>query len=150
MPNSSYSLRPTSPGTSSFFLFSFLQILVCAPSNIAVDQLAWKIHQSGVKVLRVTARSREEVDTRVSFLSLHNQVRTHPKYPRLRKYYELMDDQGGLSAADEKVFRELVRKAEAELLSNADVICCTCAGAGDRRISTMRFHTVLVDEATQV
>lgn len=50
-------------------------MLVCAPSNIAVDQLTEKIHRSGVKVVRVAALSREEVDDAVSPLSLHNQVR---------------------------------------------------------------------------
>jgi hypothetical protein len=50
------------------------KMLVCAPSNIAVDQLAEKIHKTGVKVLRVAAKSRETVDSSVDFLSLHSQV----------------------------------------------------------------------------
>ena len=32
-----------------FFIF-FSQVLVCAPSNIAVDQLTEKIHKTGLKV----------------------------------------------------------------------------------------------------
>ena len=32
-----------------FFVF-FSQVLVCAPSNIAVDQLTEKIHKTGLKV----------------------------------------------------------------------------------------------------
>ncbi|RUS20188.1 AAA domain-containing protein, partial [Endogone sp. FLAS-F59071] len=32
---------------------------------------------------------------------------------------------------------------------NADVICCTCVGAGDPRLSKFKFRTVLIDEATQ-
>ena len=31
----------------------------------------------------------------------------------------------------------------------ADVICCTCVGAGDPRLSKLKFRTVLIDEATQ-
>jgi len=50
------------------------QVLVCAPSNIAVDQLTEKIHMTGVKVLRVAAKSRETAQSSVSFLSLHEQV----------------------------------------------------------------------------
>ena len=50
-------------------------ILVCAPSNIAVDQLTEKIHQTGLRVVRVCAKSREAIDSPVSFLALHNQIR---------------------------------------------------------------------------
>ena len=35
------------------------KVLVCAPSNIAVDQLAEKISLTGLKVVRVVAKSRE-------------------------------------------------------------------------------------------
>lgn len=53
------------------------QILVCAPSNIAVDQLTEKIHRTNLKVVRLCAKSREAIDSPVSFLALHNQVRAH-------------------------------------------------------------------------
>jgi regulator of nonsense transcripts 1 len=49
------------------------QVLVCAPSNIAVDQLTEKIHRTGLKVVRLCAKSREAVDSSVATLSLHNQ-----------------------------------------------------------------------------
>jgi regulator of nonsense transcripts 1 len=51
------------------------QVLVCAPSNVAVDQLTERIHRTGLKVVRVTAKSREDVDSPVGYLSLHEQVR---------------------------------------------------------------------------
>ena len=47
------------------------QVLVVAPSNIAVDQLAEKIHQTGLKVVRLAAKSREAVSSSVDHLSLH-------------------------------------------------------------------------------
>ena len=34
----------------NLFLIFFSQVLVCAPSNIAVDQLTEKIHKTGLKV----------------------------------------------------------------------------------------------------
>lgn len=34
-------------------------------------------------------------------------------------------------------------------LQNADVICCTCVGAGDPRLVKFRFRMVLIDESTQ-
>lgn len=54
---------------------SYGQVLVCAPSNIAVDQLTEKIHKTGLKVVRLCAKSREAIDSPVSFLALHNQIR---------------------------------------------------------------------------
>jgi len=49
--------------------------LVCAPRNIAVDQLTRKLHPTGLRVVRLYARVHEEVDSPVSFLALQNQVR---------------------------------------------------------------------------
>ncbi|KAH9180451.1 RNA helicase-domain-containing protein, partial [Lactarius sanguifluus] len=49
------------------------QVLVCAPSNVAVDQLTEKIHATGLKVVRLTAKSREALDSSVAFLTLHHQ-----------------------------------------------------------------------------
>lgn len=47
------------------------KILVCAPSNIAVDHLTAKIHQTGVRVIRVAAKSRENLNSNVHSLCLH-------------------------------------------------------------------------------
>lgn len=35
------------------------------------------------------------------------------------------------------------------LSQNADVICCTCVGAGDPRLAKMQFRSILIDESTQ-
>jgi regulator of nonsense transcripts 1 len=127
------------------------QILVCAPSNTAVDQLTEKIHKTGIKVVRLCAKSREAIESSVSFLALHNQVRAHsgPGYTELHKLQQLKDEAGELSAADEKRYRTLKRQCERELLLNADVICCTCVGAGDPRLAKFIFKAVLIDESTQ-
>lgn len=47
---------------------------MCAPSNIAVDQLTEKIDKTGLKVVRLCAKSREAIESPVSFLALHNQI----------------------------------------------------------------------------
>jgi len=70
--------------------------------------------------------------------------------PEFLKLLQLKEKVGELSAQDEKTFRKLRRILEMELLSAAEVICCTCAGAGDPRLSNLEFKTVLLDEATQV
>eukprot|EP00002_Diphylleia_rotans_P028706 TRINITY_DN5798_c0_g1_i1.p1 TRINITY_DN5798_c0_g1~~TRINITY_DN5798_c0_g1_i1.p1 ORF type:complete len:1045 (-),score=214.30 TRINITY_DN5798_c0_g1_i1:796-3930(-) len=127
------------------------QVLVCAPSNVAVDQLAEKIHATGLKVVRICAKSRESVSSPVEFLTLHYQVKNleDPEKSELNKLQMLKDEQGELSSADERKYKELKRSAEREILMNADVICSTCVGAGDPRLSNMRFRHVLIDESTQ-
>lgn len=124
------------------------QVLVCAPSNVAVDQLCERIHLTGLKVVRLTAKSREDVESPVSYLTLHQQVKMTDS-TELSKYTQLKAVRGELSSQDEKKFKQLTRAAERELLNNADVVCCTCVGAGDPRLAKMKFRNVLIDESTQ-
>ena len=124
-------------------------VLVCAPSNVAVDQLTEKIHRTGLKVVRVAAKSREGMDSPVNFLSLHEQVAKNDTDVQLQKLIRLKEELGELSFADEKKYKNCLRKAEREILDTADVICCTCTGAGDPRLQRRTFKMVLIDEATQ-
>lgn len=123
--------------------------MVCAPSNIAVDQLTEKIHKTGLKVctlfhlcfvfvneknlkfndillilqvVRLAAKSREAIDSPVSHLALHNQVRNMETMPELQKLQQLKDDQGELSSSDEKRFKTLKSSAEKELLQVRSVV----------------------------
>ncbi|SCU94746.1 LADA_0G10880g1_1 [Lachancea dasiensis] len=123
------------------------RILVCAPSNVAVDHLAAKLRDLGLKVVRLTAKSREDVESSVSNLGLHNLVSRSAK-GELRKLLKLKEDVGELSSIDTKKFVKQVRKSELEILKKADVVCCTCVGAGDKRLEA-KFRTVLIDESTQ-
>lgn len=125
------------------------QVLVCAPSNVAVDQLCERINLTGLKVVRLTAKSREDVESSVSFLALHEQVRMLDSNPELMKLSQLKGEYGELTSQDEKKFKQLTRAAERDILSNADVVCCTCVGAGDPRLAKMKFRNVLIDESTQ-
>jgi len=125
------------------------QVLVCAPSNVAVDQLTEKIHSTGLKVVRLTAKSREALDSSISFLTLHQQVANNTTHVELQKLIQLKNEQGELSSNDERKYKTLIRQCEKEILTAADVICCTCVGSGDPRLSKLKFRTVLIDEATQ-
>lgn len=124
-------------------------VLVCAPSNTAVDQLTEKIHRTNLKVIRLCAKSREAIDSPVSFLALHNQIRNMDTNTELQKLQQLKDETGELSSVDEKRYRMLKKCAEKELLEAADVICCTCVGAGDPRLTRLKFHSILIDESMQ-
>jgi regulator of nonsense transcripts 1 len=126
------------------------QILVCAPSNVAVDQLTEKIHATGLKVVRVCAKSREAVKSSVDFLSLHNQIKHLDNDKKeFKKLLEIKELQGELNQSDEKKFKTMRYMSEKAILKNADVICCTCVGAGDPRLSGLKFKSVVIDESTQ-
>ena len=53
-------------------------VLVCAPSNTAVDQLTEKIDKTVLKIVRVCAKSREAIESPVTHLALHNQIKNLP------------------------------------------------------------------------
>lgn len=129
------------------------QVLVTSPSNVAVDQLTERIAATGLNVVRVMAKSRESVVSPVDHLTLHKQLRqfaaSSPAHSELQKFQRLLDDQRDLDDRDRRRYNLLKRKAESDLLSNADVICTTCSGAGDIRLAEFRFKHVLVDESTQ-
>jgi regulator of nonsense transcripts 1 len=127
------------------------QVLVVAPSNIAVDHLAERISLTGLRVVRLQAKSREEVAGSVESLTLQYQVRNLdiPEAAELRKLQLLREELGELSSADERKHQTLLRHLEREVLHAADVVCCTCVGSGDPRLSKFKFRRVLIDEATQ-
>lgn len=95
------------------------------------------------------AKSREAIDSPVSFLALHNQIRKMETNTELQKLQQLKDETGELSSGDEKRYRMLKKSGEKELLEAADVICCTCVGAGDPRLTRLKFHSILIDESMQ-
>jgi regulator of nonsense transcripts 1 len=91
-------------------------VLVTAPSNVAVDHLTEKIHKTGLRAVRIAAKWREDVDTSVSFLSLHEQVRNNETKTELQRLIRLRDTLGELSKGDQEKYLRLVRAAEFEIL----------------------------------
>jgi regulator of nonsense transcripts 1 len=124
------------------------KILVCAPSNVAVDHLAGKLHDLGLNVVRLTAKSREDVESSVQHLSLATLVVQRAK-KKLKKLLKLKEELGELTSEDQKELIQLLKKKERAILKNADVVCCTCVGAGDYRLNELTFRSVLIDESTQ-
>jgi len=136
-------------------------VLVCAPSNVAVDHVAQKIGLTGVKVVRLSAKSREHIGSSIEHLTLHamvqriengggdaasNAAAAEPGGAK-RKVRKRPGGGGGGGGGGDGGKRK--RKLEKELLAAADVVCCTCSGAGDPRLQGMKFRRVLIDEATQ-
>lgn len=124
------------------------KILVCAPSNIVVDHLAANLGKLGLKVVRLTARLREDVESLVLDLALHNLVRKNGDR-NLRRLLLEKERTGELDEKDSRELMRLIRTTESKLLKGCDVVCCTCVGAGDKRLSLFKFRSVLIDELTQ-
>jgi len=84
-------------------------------------------------------------------LTLHYQVRNAdvPEAFRLRALMKLKDEIGVLHEKDSREMAKLRNMLEREALSAAEVVCCTCSGAGDPRMVGRKFRHVLIDEATQ-
>lgn len=124
------------------------RVLVCAPSNVAVDHLTAKIHATGLKVVRLVAKSRETLASPVDFLTLHNQVRALED-PEITTLMGRRENQDELTAKEEERLKTLWQNREHRLLELADVVCCTCTCAGDPRLRSLKFECVLIDESTQ-
>ncbi|KAF7684217.1 ATP-dependent helicase upf1 [Astathelohania contejeani] len=107
------------------------KVLVVSPSNTAVDHLTSKLAKTGLNVLRVVGRSRESIPSSVDDLSLH--VAVSKKFPN----------------ADNLDVRKKskVIKLKKKLITDADVITCTCVTAGKKLLQTGQFPFVIIDEA---
>jgi regulator of nonsense transcripts 1 len=124
------------------------QVLVTAPSNVAVDQLTEKIAATGLRVVRLASKTREATFSSVDHLCLHvmTPLAAGDEFKKLQR---LKDEIGELTERDQKKYHTLRSRTERDILQAADVICCTCVGAGDPRFKNFRFRQVLIDEATQ-
>lgn len=145
------------------------QVLVCAPSNTAVDLLTRAMARAGKRVVRLGHPARMQED--VWQWTLDELTASHPNAQvliRLRKEMLQLRRQaskfrrhfGPEERAERKEqYRESRRLARelAELeeqmiqgiLDQAEVICCTLVGAGMRLLQGRHFSTVFIDEAAQ-
>lgn len=98
-------------------------------------------------MVRFCSKSRESVSSSVEVLTLHNLVKNikGPKYENLRGFFKNLDEQKHLTIEDEDKYNKDKKRAEVDVLMNADVICCTCITSADRRIREFTFHHVLID-----
>jgi regulator of nonsense transcripts 1 len=105
-----------------------------------------------VQVVRLASqRAQVNIGAAVEHLSLHYQVENlHlPGKQSLHKLIEQKKEEGDLSLENERRLRQLWRQAEAEILAEADVVCVTCIGAGDKRLRRLRFPRVRLPLACQ-
>ncbi len=145
------------------------QVLVCAPSNAAIDLLCEKLAVKGLRVVRIghPARVTEEILS----MTLDAQIAHHNSYKDLKavkkmaeEYYQTAKKYKRNFGHEERQQRRLLLqestqlKKEAEqleyyivndILTNAQVIASTMVGASNYQIRDRRFNTVFIDEAAQ-
>lgn len=145
------------------------QVLVCAPSNAAVDLLSEKLTEQGLKVLRIGHPAR--VTEQSLSKTLDAQIAMHEHYKELRilrkKMTQMRDmafkykrDFGYAERQQRKLLLQEAKsmKADADvlefyivndLLNNSDVITCTLVGSANNTLRGRRYKTVFIDEAGQ-
>ena len=145
------------------------QLLVCAPSNAAVDLLVEKLDSEGVNVVRIGHPAR--VTQTILSSTLDAKIAQHPDYRDLKLLRKKVEEYRSLAKKYKRnfghaereqrkmLFAEVGRmKDEAEhlefyivnsILSSAQVIASTLVGANNYNLKGMKFKTVFIDEAAQ-
>lgn len=144
-------------------------VLVCAPSNTAVDLLTERLANEDLNVVRIGNLSR--VDERIIEHTLEVQLAKHPESKNIKKVKikaaecrrmarRYKRNFGHKEATERKALhqeaKELTNWANQledrlieQILSQAQVICSTLVGAANKVLGKRRFRTVVIDEAAQ-
>lgn len=145
------------------------QVLVCAPTNTAVDLLTEKLLEQGVRVLRVghPARISEELQN----ASVDGQVQSHDHFKDIKSLRRTAEEYFRMASKYKRVFgkEEAAQRASyyaeaknclkdarlledyivSSLFDNAEVICCTPVTSTHRALAKKTFDTLFFDEASQ-
>ncbi|EIE21783.1 P-loop containing nucleoside triphosphate hydrolase protein, partial [Coccomyxa subellipsoidea C-169] len=119
-------------------------ILACADTNAATDNIVEGLLARGINVTRMGQPAKVR-----PFLCLLSLVLLLHAVAARRQPARVQSFCGLLSSKFIKA-NELVQAAGESVLRDSQVVCATCAGAGDdQRLFTARYKMVIVDEATQ-
>ncbi|CCD20512.1 RNA helicase (UPF2 interacting domain) Type III restriction enzyme res subunit AAA domain [Trypanosoma vivax] len=128
------------------------RVLVCAPSNAAVDHLSESMYKNKIDFIRVQPRYREENDSGRPY-TLGSRVREIMEaMPLNRKKRDIVKralESGRLSEEEKQLCQKLEDRAVKKILAETRVVACTCIGAGSRWLRGFKADFVLIDEASQ-
>lgn len=145
------------------------QVLVCAPTNTAVDLISEKLLELGIDVLRLGHPAR--VSEELQVCSLDGKVPASKHYKEIKLLRKNAEEYFRMAGKYKRVFgkEEAAQRAsyyaeaknnikearlledlvEDELFRTAHVICCTPVSSTHRRLARTKFKTLFFDEASQ-
>lgn len=128
------------------------QVLVCAPSNAAVDWISLQLMRRGVSVLRVGNPLR--VSDEMLECSYERRYSSHPDYHELWNIRKALSGEWKAENGErrhklQQRAMELEIKINADLFNEARVVSCTLIGSAYRLMERRRFSTLFIDEAAQ-
>ncbi len=145
------------------------QILVCAPTNSAVDLITEKLLELGIDVLRMGHPARISDDLQNS--SIDGKISSSPYYKDIKNLRRNAEEYFRMAGKYKRVFgkeeaqqrtafyteaKNCIKEARLledyivdELFKNSQVICCTPVTSTHRGLSKKRFDTLFFDEASQ-
>lgn len=145
------------------------QVLVCTPSNAAIDLLVEKLAEQNLQVIRIGHPAR--VTEQTLSKTLDARIAAHAQYAELRSLRKRMEQVRAMASKYKRHFghqereqRRLLKeearslKSDADLLEfyiiqdllqNSHVICSTLVGASHPVLRGRKFKTVFIDEAAQ-
>ncbi|MCR4680822.1 MAG: AAA family ATPase [Bacteroidales bacterium] len=133
------------------------QVLVCAPSNAAIDWISEKLLERGVAVVRIGNPLR--ISNRLMEHTYERQYAAHPDYPELWGLRKLIRDTFASETPSRQRANRLRRmqqrreelevKIHEEVMQSAEVITCTLIGSAHKLLGSRHFGTLFIDEATQ-
>jgi len=145
------------------------QVLVCAPTNTAVDLISEKLLELGIDVLRLGHPAR--VSEELQICSLDGKVAASKHFKEIKLLRKNAEDYFRMAGKYKRVFgkedaaqraayyaeaknnikeaRLLEDLVEDELFKTSQVICCTPVSSTHRRLARAKFKTLFFDEASQ-
>lgn len=133
------------------------QVLVCAPSNAAVDWISEQLYRRGISVLRIGNPLR--INNVMMDCSYEYRYANHPDYLELFGIRRSIRDLNAMPKKGEKEQNQLrklrCREAELEakiredLFNTSSVVACTLIGCANRLMERRHFGTLFIDEAAQ-
>jgi ATP-dependent RNA/DNA helicase IGHMBP2 len=145
------------------------QVLVCAPTNTAVDLITEKLLEQGINVLRIGHPARVSDDLLKT--TIDGQVQNHENYKDIKHLRKTAEEYFRMAGKYKRVFGKEDAKQRAlyyseakncikesrlledyivhTLFDSAQVICCTPVSSANKHLTKKRFRTLFFDEASQ-